>query len=107
MRAFVTGGSGFLGRHLLTYLKAAGVSVRALARSDSAAALVKELGAEPAKGDLNDLAGLEAGMAGCDVVIHAAASTREWGPYSEFYEANVQGTQNVLTAAQKAGVRRF
>ncbi|MGQ0504599.1 MAG: NAD-dependent epimerase/dehydratase family protein [Myxococcaceae bacterium] len=107
MRAFVTGGSGFLGRHLLPYLKERGVAVRALARSESSAALVRKLGAEPVIGDLHDQAAMQAGMSDCDVVIHAAASTAEWGPYAEFYAANVEGTQSVLVAAKAAGVQRI
>jgi len=104
---FVTGGSGFLGRHLLPFLTSHGEKVRALARSEKSAESVRALGAEAALGDLNDVGKLTEGMRGCDVVAHAAASTAEWGPYAEFYEANVTGTQNVLAAAKAAGVKRF
>ncbi|MFT3841507.1 MAG: NAD-dependent epimerase/dehydratase family protein [Myxococcaceae bacterium] len=104
---FVTGGSGFLGRHLLPFLTSHGEKVRALARSEKSAEQVRALGAEAAFGDLNDVAKLTEGMRGCEVVVHAAASTAEWGPYSEFYESNVTGTQNVLAAAKAAGVKRF
>jgi nucleoside-diphosphate-sugar epimerase len=46
-------------------------------------------------------------MAGCDVVIHAAAYAKDHGPREEFFRANVQGTENVLLAARAAGVRRL
>ena len=52
--AFVTGGSGFIGGALIERLRREGWTVRALARSDSAAARVAELGAEPVRGDLED-----------------------------------------------------
>jgi nucleoside-diphosphate-sugar epimerase len=68
--AFVTGGSGFVGRNLIAALRARGYSVRALARSDSAAEQVRRAGAEPVRGDLEDEAALRRGMAGCDVVFY-------------------------------------
>ncbi|QSQ23759.1 NAD-dependent epimerase/dehydratase family protein [Pyxidicoccus parkwayensis] len=107
MRAFVTGGSGFVGRHLIAALKARGDSVRALARSASAVAAVTEAGAEPFEGDLSDADRLKPGMEGCDTVFHAAAYVKGWGPREEFYEANVRGTERVLEASRAAGVKRL
>ncbi|HTM22356.1 MAG TPA: NAD-dependent epimerase/dehydratase family protein [Kofleriaceae bacterium] len=106
MKVYVTGGSGFVGRALLEELARRGIPAVALARSDAARAAVTVLGAEPAAGDLDDRAALQAGMAGCDLVVHAAAYVKENGPREEFFRANVQGTENVLAAARAAGVRR-
>jgi nucleoside-diphosphate-sugar epimerase len=107
MRAFITGGSGFLGRRLIPTLREQGHWVRALGRSEAARKVVREAGAEPCEGDLSDVEALKRGMEGCDVVIHAAASLKQWGPRAEFFEANVRGTENVLQAARAAGVKRF
>lgn len=107
MRAFVTGGSGFLGRRLIPTLREQGHSVRALGRSEAARKVVREAGAEPCEGDLSDVEALKRGMEGCDVVFHSAASLKQWGPRAEFFEANVRGTENVLQAARAAGVKRF
>ena len=107
MDVFVTGGSGFLGRHLLRALQSDGHRTRALARSDTAAATVAELGADPVRGDVSDAAALEKGMAGCDVVVHAAALTDQWGPAERFHAVNVGGTASVLAAARNAGVPRL
>ena len=105
--AFVTGGSGFVGRELIRALRAQGTRVRALARSEGAAATVSSLGAEAIRADLDDVAAMRAGMRGCDRVFHAAAHTQAWGPASVFERITVQGTANVLAAAAAAGVARL
>jgi nucleoside-diphosphate-sugar epimerase len=104
---FVTGGSGFIGGRLIRRLVADGRRVRALARSDGAAEKVAGAGAEPVRGDLSDPAALRDGAEGCDLAFHAAAAVLEWGPREEFVRANVEGTQHVLDACRKAGVRRI
>src|SRR5688572_28790578 len=82
-RAFVTGGSGFVGGALIRSLVQDGVEVTALARSQTAADTVQKLGALPARGDLDDESMLRTRMGGCDVVYHAAAHTQEWGPVDD------------------------
>ncbi|NGO10140.1 NAD-dependent epimerase/dehydratase family protein [Streptomyces sp. HC44] len=107
MRVFVTGGSGFLGGHLLRALTAEGHSVRALARSTAAADTVTGRGAEAVRGGLLDPVALRSGMADCDAVVHAAAFTGQWGPRSDFVRVNVAGSAAVVRAAQEAGVPRL
>jgi hypothetical protein len=105
MRAFVTGGTGFVGGVLLRRLAERGVPVRALVRPGREASLPAIPGIEAAPGDLLDRDSLRAGMAGCDTVFHVAAlySTSE-ADASAMYEVNVLGTKNVLRAAADAGV---
>ena len=105
--AFVTGGSGFIGGTLIRRLVEAGSRVRALARSDRAADSVRAAGAEPAPGELGDVAAMRAGAEGCDTAFHAAAFLGEWGRWEDFERGNVQGTRNALAACRTAGVRRF
>ncbi|MGW8376823.1 NAD-dependent epimerase/dehydratase family protein [Streptomyces sp. ODS28] len=107
MKVFVTGGSGFLGGHLLAALAEAGHTATALARSGTAERAVAARGAEPVRGALGDRAALRQGMAGCDAVVHAAALTGQWGPAQEFAEVNINGTRAVLEAARESGVRRL
>jgi nucleoside-diphosphate-sugar epimerase len=105
--AFVTGGSGFVGGHLIERLVGDGWTVRALARSTRAAARVAELGADPVRGDLGSPSAIRAGAEGADTAFHAAAAVGEWGPRDEFLRANVIGTDNALRGCRDAGVRRF
>jgi nucleoside-diphosphate-sugar epimerase len=81
--------------------------VHALARSERAAERVRELGAEPAMGDLDDSDAMRAGAEGCEVAFHAAAKVEDWGDPADFERLNVRGTQNVIDACREAGVRRL
>jgi nucleoside-diphosphate-sugar epimerase len=105
--AFVTGGSGFIGGALIERLRREDWEVRALARSDAAAAKVSERGAEPVPGDLDDVDALRGGSVGCDVCFHAAAKVEDWGDPADFERLNVRGTANVLAASRDAGVTRL
>jgi nucleoside-diphosphate-sugar epimerase len=105
--SFVTGGSGFIGGALIRRLVGGGGRVVALARSDRSAAAVADLGAEPARGDLDDVAAMTAAAKGCDVAFHLAARVAQWGSREDFRQANVEGTRNALEACRAAGVRRF
>jgi nucleoside-diphosphate-sugar epimerase len=104
---FLTGGSGFLGRAIITALTARNISVRALVRSAPAAATVTTLGAIPIHGDLTAETAMRDGMSGAAAVIHAAAKVGDWGPRAEFARITIEGTRTTLRAAQAAGVPRF
>jgi nucleoside-diphosphate-sugar epimerase len=106
-RAFVTGGSGFIGGKLIEQLVGDGSEVRALARSEGSGRKVAALGAEPVLGDLADRAALRKGAEGCEVTYHAAAKVGDWGPWPEFLRDTVEGTRNVIEASAAAGARRL
>ncbi|MBX3230065.1 MAG: NAD-dependent epimerase/dehydratase family protein [Labilithrix sp.] len=104
MKIFVTGGSGFVGGHLIEALAKKHV-VRALARSEESAKKVVGYGAFAARADLDSLGAAD--LEGCEAVVHCAARAEEWGTRAEFWSANVDGTRRVLAAAKNARVRRF
>jgi nucleoside-diphosphate-sugar epimerase len=107
MIVFVTGGTGFLGSHLIEQLSQTGDSVRALARSSSGDEYLRSLGATPIRGNLDDAESLDRACEGCEAVYHSAARVELHGSEKEFYETNVVGTQRLVEAARRTGVRRF
>ena len=102
----MTGGTGFVGRAVVTALLDAGRQVRVLVRDPKHPALAG-LEVEVAVGDLKDAGSLERAVRGCDHIFHAAADYRLWVPDpAEMYAVNVEGTRALLAAAAAAGVER-
>jgi len=88
--AFVTGGSGFVGRNLIEALTSRDVEVTALVRSDTSEETVRQAGAaHTVRGDLGSTQAMAEGMRGCDTVFHAAAKVEIWGDPEEFQRINV------------------
>ena len=108
MRAFVTGGTGFVGGAVVRRLLAGGWEVRALVRPGSDTRQLDGLEVERVAGDLGDREALRRGCRGCDHVYHVAALYSFWGhPWDEFYATNVEGTRATLRAAWEAGASRI
>ena len=105
-KAFVTGGTGFIGANLVRELLTSGYSVKALVRPTSLLTNLEGLDLEIVTGDLN-APDLDKLMEDCQVLFHVAAHYSLWQADKEkLYYNNVQGTKNVLAAAKKAGIER-
>jgi uncharacterized protein YbjT (DUF2867 family) len=101
----VTGGTGFVGPHVVHALRARELPVRVLVRDLRRGARARAWGAELAEGDVTDAASVVAATAGVDAVVHLVAIIK--GSRADFERVMVQGTRNVVSAAKAAGVRRF
>ena len=111
MRAFVTGATGLLGSNLVQALLDRGHEVRGLVRSkEKAQRVFPNATIDFVAGDMNNVAGFAPSLAGCDVLLHTAAYFREYyqpGDHKASLEKiNVQGTVDLLIAAEKQGVQK-
>jgi nucleoside-diphosphate-sugar epimerase len=107
-KILVTGAAGFTGGNLTRRLAADGHMVRAFVREPALCTDLTNLGVEVVKGDLRDSDSVRAAMSGVDLVYHIGALFRpENVSRQDMWDVNVQGTKNMLDAAEEAGVRRF
>jgi uncharacterized protein YbjT (DUF2867 family) len=105
MTVLVTGSTGFVGSHVVHTLRSRNVPVRALVRRPERGSRLASWGAELVQGDVTDPASLRAACTGVDAVVHLVAIIK--GSREAFERVMTQGTQNVVTAAREAGVRRI
>ncbi len=107
MKALVTGGTGFLGRHLVQRLLHEGEEVAVLARTSQTAAHLHSLGARAVVGDTRRWSSLRQAVQGVDVVFHCAGKVEPTGRWVDFLEVNVLGTERMIQAALEHGVPRI
>ena len=107
MRAFVTGGSGFIGGRLIDVLLAEGWEVGALVHRAPLARVKPEAKLTIVRGDIEDAGLLRRSLRGADVLFHlAAALGASRISKREFFRINAGGVESLLGAAREAGVRR-
>lgn len=104
MRIFITGASGFIGGACARKL-GADHEVFAMSRSAKSDTVIEALGATPVRCDLQALS--PGDLPAVDAVVHAAAYVESWGTRSDYWQANVEGTDRVMAAAREAGASRF
>ena len=102
----VTGGTGFVGTHLLRRLLSEGREMRLLVRDPARVATDLRERVQTATGDVRDLASVRAAVQGADAAIHLVGIIRE-SRGADFEVMHVQATEHVLAACKEAGVRRY
>ena len=108
MKLFLTGGSGFVGQHIIPALLNEGYDVYALARSETSARKVREIGAAPVLDDLEKLSlKSKKTLEECDFVVHSAAYMDFTFDPRPYYAINVKATEDLLEMAKDAGVKKF
>jgi NADH dehydrogenase len=105
MTVLVTGGTGFIGPHVVHALRARELPVRVLVRNRADGGRVTAWGAELLEGDVTDPASLRAALTGVDAVVHLVSIIK--GSRADFERIMAQGTRDLVLAAKDAGVRRF
>lgn len=103
----VTGANGLVGSHLVEKLLAEGYQVRGLVRKTSNLANIAHLKFPLAIGDVTDFSSLRAAADGAEVVFHLASAVSDWGEGRLFRRVIVDGTLNLIRAAEKAKCRRI
>ncbi len=108
MLTLVTGGNGFIGRYLVEQLLARGERVRVIGRGDYPE--LTALGVTCVRADLSSPEAtllLDEALRGVEVVFHIAAKAGVWGSFEEFYRQNVNATQRLVQATERAGVPKL
>jgi NADH dehydrogenase len=101
----VTGATGFVGRRVVAALRGRELSVRCFVRDRDGAASLESLGCDLAVGDVTDAESVAAAAEGCGAVVHLVSIIA--GRPEDYDRIMVDGTWNVIDAAQKAGADRL
>ncbi len=105
MKILVTGGGGFLGRHIVDRLLARGDQVTVLGRRDYPDLATR--GVTCCQGDIADYAAVKTAATGANAIMHVASLAGIWGAYKTYYDTNVIGSENVLKAASELGIAKI
>jgi uncharacterized protein YbjT (DUF2867 family) len=106
MKVAITGGTGFIGRHLVKDLVERGHEVVAIARGKYRRNTQPVEGATFLAMDANDTDSLTRAFEGCDAVVHCAGTSVESAEQT-FYRLHVEGTRSAVAAAERARVKKF
>jgi nucleoside-diphosphate-sugar epimerase len=103
-KVLITGASGFIGSHVVSYFSDQGVEVICLVQETSDTSFLETLPVEIQYGDIRDQEKINSITMDCTCVIHTAALVKDWGIYDDFFQTNVVGTLNILKACKKNNI---
>ena len=103
----VTGATGFLGKYVIEELVEHGYRVRAFGRNSKVGRSLENSSVSFFQGDLTTADDVLEACKGMNLVVHAGALSTVWGPWEDFYQANVLGTKYVLEACRQTGIQRL
>ena len=106
-KVLVTGATGFLGKYVVEELVEHGYEVRAFGRNSKVGRSLENSSVSFFQGDLTKVEDVVEACKGMDLVVHAGALSTVWGPWEDFYQANVLGTKYVLQACRENGLQRL
>jgi dihydroflavonol-4-reductase len=108
LKTFVTGADGMLGTNVVLELLKRKHELVCLVHPSSKSNTLKDLPVSIVKGDILNVSSFESYLSDCNYVVHIAASTSVWPRRNEMVNrVNIEGTRNLMTAAQRAGIQRF
>ncbi|MBD3219439.1 MAG: NAD-dependent epimerase/dehydratase family protein [candidate division Zixibacteria bacterium] len=107
MKIIITGGTGFIGRHLAESFHKDGIEILATGRSPEAGKKLTKAGIKFEPADITDSDKLVSIFTPADIVIHCAARYGDHGTKQEFFETNIAGTRNVIRACKKHDIRKI
>jgi dihydroflavonol-4-reductase len=107
-KVLITGANGFLGSNLARELFRSGYDIRVFVRPEADLSTITDIPFELCYGHIHDAEDVLEAVSGCDIVVHAAAVTDQWGIGFEQYEKiNVEGTKNIADAVLQCGVEKL
>lgn len=104
-RVLVTGGGGFLGQYIVEQLLERGCDVSIFSRGEYPELTAQ--GVNVIRGDIRDVEDVQNACEKQEVVFHVAALPGVWGSWKTYYDINTKGTQNVIEASKKHGVKKL
>ena len=107
MKIFITGGTGFIGRHTTELLSKTNHQLKLLTRNSSNTSYLNYPNTTQVNGNLNNKDSLLRGMENCDSIINIAGHYTFWEPDKKIYsDVNICGTRNVMECALEAGIKK-
>ncbi|MBI4706816.1 MAG: NAD(P)-dependent oxidoreductase [Candidatus Omnitrophica bacterium] len=107
MKILVTGGTGFIGSHIVKQLVKLKHDVTVCCRKTSPLKFLPLKKIKICHADIRDYAQVKKITSGFDIIYHTAALASDWGRKSDFFKTNVEGTENILKAGFNNGINNF